>query len=407
MRHVKPYKMVRHSDASTENHHLANEMETLLLIVYLLVAIGFSFLCSIAEAVLLSITPSYLAERRKDPSKSSQRIVQLRSNIDRPLAAILSLNTIAHTVGAAGVGAQAAKVYGDSYVGIISAVLTLLILVFSEIIPKTIGALYWRTLAAPMALAVQWLILVLLPLVWLSEFLTKVLSRGHTPKLVTREEISAMAGLGTEEGILRARESKILDNLLRLDSVMVEHVMTPRTVVIAFEQSRTVESITEELKQTPVSRLPIYQERRDHVTGFVLKSDLLLALASNEQERPLQDFIRPIHAVHETDSITSVFDHLLTNGAHIAMVVDQFGGMEGIVTLEDVVETLLGLEIVDEHDQAADMQSIARQHWRARLEKQGIKVLTPNQDSKPELDSKSEFNQQPNQQPVPEQQSDN
>ena len=288
----------------------------------------------------------------------------------------------------------------------ISAVLTLLILVFSGIIPKTIGALYWRTLAAPMALAVQWLILVLLPLVWLSEFLTKVLSRGHKPKLVTREEISAMAGLGTEEGILRARESRILDNLLRLDSVMVEHVMTPRTVVIAFEQSRTIESVTEELKQTPVSRLPIYQERRDHVTGFVLKSDLLLALASNDQQRPLQDFIRPIHAVHETDSITSVFDHLLTKGAHIAMVVDQFGGMEGIVTLEDVVETLLGLEIVDENDEAADMQSIARQHWRTRLEKQGIKVLTQNQDSKSELDSKSKLNQQTNQQPAPKQQSD-
>ena len=363
-------------------------MDTLLLIVYLLIAIGFSFLCSIAEAVLLSITPSYLAERRRDPSKSSQRIVQLRSNIDRPLSAILSLNTIAHTVGAAGVGAQAAKVYGDSYVGITSAVLTLLILVFSEIIPKTIGALYWRTLAAPMALAVQWLIFFLLPLVWLSEFLTKLLSRGHKPKVVTREEIAAIAGLGTEEGILRARESKILDNLLRLDSVMVEHVMTPRTVVIAFEQSRTVESITEELKQIPVSRLPIYHERRDHVTGFVLKSDLLMALASGEQQRPLQDFTRPIHAVHETDPLTSVFDHLLTNRAHIAIVVDQFGGMEGIVTLEDVVETLLGLEIVDEHDHAEDMQSIARDHWRERLQKQGIQVLPTEQ--KPEQEAEQE-----------------
>lgn len=350
-------------------------MEVLLLITYLLIAIGFSFLCSIAEAVLLSITPSYLAERRKDPSKSAKRIVALKNNIDRPLAAILSLNTIAHTVGAAGVGAQAAKIYGDRYVGLISGILTLLILVFSEIIPKTVGALYWRPLASPMAVAVQWLIYALYPFVWLSEFLTSLLSRGHEQKLVTREEIAAIADLGTEEGLLRARESKILRNLFRLDSIHVEHVMTPRTVVIALEQTRTIDSIAEEIKQLPVSRIPIYSERRDNVSGFVLKSDLLIALSSGQGERTIAEFSRRIHAVKEADRITEVFDQLLTNRAHIALVVDDFGGMEGIVTLEDVVETLLGLEIVDEHDQAVDMQSIARQRWRARLEKQGIKVL--------------------------------
>ena len=350
-------------------------MDSVLLVVYLLVAIGFSFLCSIAEAVLLSITPSYLAEKRKDPSPSAKRILKLRSNIDRPLAAILSLNTIAHTVGAAGVGAKAAELYGDAYVGVTSAILTLLILVFSEIIPKTIGALYWRKLASPMAFFVQWLIWLLLPLVWLSEVLTKLLSRGHQPKLVTREEITAIADLGTEEGLIRARESKILNNLFRLDSVVVENVMTPRTVVIALEENRTIESMAEELKEIPVSRLPIYQERRDHVTGFVLKGDLLMALANGEVERKLVDFRRPIHAVKESDPITHVFDQLLTNRAHIAIVVDEFGGMEGIVTLEDVVETLLGLEIVDEQDQAADMQTIARKKWRDRLQNKGIQVL--------------------------------
>lgn len=350
-------------------------MDTALLVIYLLVAIGFSFLCSIAEAVLLSITPSYLAERRNNPSPSSARILKLRSNIDRPLAAILSLNTIAHTVGAAGVGAQAAKVYGDAYVGVTSAILTLLILVFSEIIPKTIGALYWRKLAAPMSLGVQWLIVLLLPLVWLSEFLTKLLSRGHQPKLVTREEIAAIADLGTQEGLIEARQSKILNNLFRIDSVIVEDVMTPRTVVIAYEQSRTLASIAGELKDVPVSRLPVYQERRDHVTGFVLKSDLLMALAAGETDQTLEEFSRPIHAVKESDPITRVFDQLLTTRAHIALVVDDFGGMEGIVTLEDVVETLLGLEIVDEKDEAADMQKFARQQWRTRLENKGIQVL--------------------------------
>ncbi|MEM1070309.1 MAG: hemolysin family protein [Planctomycetota bacterium] len=355
-------------------------MASVLLIIYLLVAIGFSFLCSIAEAVLLSITPSYLAERRKEDSATAKRILRLRENIDRPLAAILSLNTIAHTVGAAGVGAQAAKVYGDAYVGVTSAVLTLLILVFSEIIPKTIGALYWRSLAGPMAVAVDWLILLLFPLVWLSEFLTKLLSKGHQPKLVTREEIAAIADLGTEEGILKSRESKILENLFRLDSVQVQHVMTPRTVVITFEQSRTVESIAEEIKEIPVSRLPIYEERRDHVTGFVLKGDLLMALASGETDKTLEDFRRPIHAVKESDPITQVFDQLLTHRAHIALVVDEFGGMDGIVTLEDVVETLLGLEIVDEHDETADMQMIAREQWRSRLKSKGIEVLDQEEE---------------------------
>jgi len=350
-------------------------MDVALLIVYLIIAIGFSFFCSIAEAVLLSITPSYLAERKNDPTKSAQRIVRLKEDIDRPLAAILSLNTIAHTVGAAGVGAQATRVFNDQYVGVTSAVLTLLILVFSEIIPKTIGALHWRRLADTTAILVHGLIMFMLPLVVLSEFLTRLLSRGEKKTLITRAEIAAMADLGTQEGLLRSRESRILQNLLSLDSILVEHVMTPRTVVIALEESRTLADVAEELKNVPVSRLPIFRERRDHVTGFVLKSDLLTALASGQADEPLTKFSRELRAVRESDKIAAVFDLLLTQRAHIALVTDDFGGMEGIVTLEDVVETLLGLEIVDEHDQETNMQQHAREKWRQRLEKQGIKVL--------------------------------
>ncbi|EMI17428.1 hemolysin [Rhodopirellula maiorica SM1] len=353
-------------------------MDYFLLITYLCVAIGFSFLCSIAEAVLLSITPSFIAERRRDETKSSQRIIQLKENIDRPLAAILSLNTIAHTVGAAGVGAQAAKIYGDQYLGVISALLTLMILVLSEIIPKTVGALHWRRLAGSVAFMVQGLIVLMLPLVWMSEYLTRWLSGNKQQQLVTRAEIAAVAELGTREGLLKQHESRILRNLLKLESITVEDVMTPSTVVIAFEDTRQLSEISEELKTLPVSRIPLYQERRDNVTGFVLRSDLLASVVSGHSDKPLSDFSRPIMRIGEDESITVAFDKLLDSRAHIAMVMDKFGGVEGLVTLEDIIETLLGLEIVDEHDATVNMQELARQRWEMRREKQGIEAPSAN-----------------------------
>tara|TARA_A100001391_G_scaffold172849_2_gene134517 strand:- start:177 stop:1226 length:1050 start_codon:yes stop_codon:yes gene_type:complete len=347
-------------------------MDYVLLVTYLSIAIGFSFLCSIAEAVLLSITPSYIAERRKDESQSAQRIISLKENIDRPLAAILSLNTIAHTVGAAGVGAQAAHMFGDKYVGVISAVLTLLILVLSEIIPKTIGALHWRRLAGVVAVFVRWLIVLMFPLVWLSEILTRWLAGNEKQTLVTRAEIEAVAQLGTNEGLLKESESRILKNLLRLESITVEDVMTPATVVISLEQSKTLSDVMDEVSALPVSRIPLYHQRRDAMTGFVLRSDLLTAIAAGDLDRTLESFSREILSVHEDDSLTSVFDALLDARAHIAIVTDRFGGVEGIVTLEDVLETLLGLEIVDEQDETVDMQKLARERWKERLTKQGI-----------------------------------
>ena len=345
-----------------------------LLLVYLAVAIGFSFLCSIAEAVLLSITPSYIAQLREDKTASAQRIIRLKENIDRPLAAILSLNTIAHTVGAAGVGAQAAHIYGSRYLGVISAVLTLLILVLSEIIPKTIGAIHWRRLSGVVSIMVGWLIVLMLPLVWLSELLTKWLAGGEKPKLVTRSEIAAVAEIGTREGLLKHHESRILRNLLKLESITVEDVMTPSTVVISLEETELVSQVIDQVKKFPVSRIPIYRQRRDAVSGFVLKADLLAAITSGEGEKALSEFSRPIVAVHEDDSITSAFEELLNSRAHIALVVDKFGGAEGIVTLEDVVETLLGMEIVDEHDVDVNMQDLARTKWKQRLQNQGISL---------------------------------
>ncbi len=349
-------------------------MDIVLLVLYLSIAIGFSFLCSIAEAVLLSITPSYIAQRKRDPDKTAKRILRLKENVDRPLAAILSLNTIAHTVGAAGVGAQATKVFGSQWVGATSAVLTLLILVFSEIIPKTIGAMHWRRLAGVVAVLIDWLVVLMFPLVWMSEIITKMIASGEDASLVTRAEVAAIAELGTQEGILKKRESKVLQNLLALESIKVEDIMTPRTVVIARERSTKLSEMVDDLSTLPVSRIPIYDQQRDNVTGFVLKSDLLVAMLGGEGEKTIAEFVRTLITVRENESIAIAFDRLLDEREHIALVTDKFGGMEGIVTLEDVVETLLGFEIVDEQDTEVDMQKLARQRWQQRIDRQGVSV---------------------------------
>ncbi len=343
-----------------------------LLIVYLCVAIGFSFLCSVAEAALLSVTPSYIAQLRETGAKGADTLERLKKSVDRPLAAILSLNTIAHTVGAAGVGAESAAYFGSQYVGVTSAVLTLLILVLSEIIPKTIGATYWRALAPTVGTIVDWLIWFMYPLVLLSDGISKLISPHGTHGVVTREEIAAMATLGAQSGNLEHSESRIFANLLRFRELTVADIMTPRTVVIAFPQSRTVDELFEKTPEVPVSRLPIYKEKLDDVTGFVHKNDLLLARARGEGHKPLVDFRRDLTTVRDETTVAKLSDVLLGSGAHIAAVTDRFGGLDGVVTLEDLIETLLGLEIVDEHDAAPDMQKLARRKWKERAKRLGI-----------------------------------
>ncbi|MEM9701129.1 MAG: hemolysin family protein [Planctomycetota bacterium] len=351
-----------------------------LLIVYLCVAIGFSFLCSVAEAVLLSITPSYIAQLRETGAKGAETLAQLKANLDRPLAAILSLNTIAHTVGAAGVGAESAAYFGSQYVGATSAILTLLILVLSEIIPKTIGATYWRAFAPTVGVIIKWLIIGMYPLVLLSDGLSKLISPHGTHGVVTREEIAAMATLGAQTGNLEQSESRVFTNLLRFRDLTVGDVMTPRTVVLAFPQHLTADELFEKHPDIPVSRLPIYKEKLDDVSGFVHKNDLLLARARGEGHKKLSEFRRDLTAVRDEATLSESFDLLLGSGAHFAIVTDQFGGLDGVVTLEDLIETLLGLEIVDEHDAAPDMQKLARRKWKERAKRLGF-VLPEDQPS--------------------------
>jgi len=361
--------------APTDSSELGQFQNLVMMVVYATIALVFSFLCSVAEAVVLSVSASYIANLEKTRKRVAGRIKRIKTNIDRSLAAILTLNTIAHTVGAGGAGAEAAAYFGDASVGIAMAILTLLILFLSEIIPKTLGALYWRKLAPLTASFVQWLIWSLLPLILVSERLTKWLSHGKSVHQFSRDEFTALADLGEQGGHLDAKESTILKNLFRLSDLCAEDIMTPRTVVFALQQDRTVSEILKSHEEIGFSRIPIYAADRDEVTGFVLKTEILLNQYRRDGKSKLRDLKRDIRGVQERAPLRRVLEDLLDNRAHILLVVDQYGGMEGIVTLEDLVETLIGIEIVDEEDKIDDMRRLARQKWEARMQSIGIDVL--------------------------------
>ena len=357
------------SEGTYENSDLV------LCIVYATVALLFSSLCSVAEAVLLSISPSYVANLEKEGGKSAADIKGVKKNVDRSLAAILTLNTIAHTIGSGGAGAYAAKYWGDKYVGVAMIVLTLLILFVSEIIPKTIGAVYWRGLAPLTAKFIQFLNFVLYPFIFISELITKWLTGGHSHHAFSRDEFTAMADIGAEGGHLDEKESRILKNLFRFPDLCAEDIMTPSTVVFALQEDLTAHEVLEQHEKIFFSRIPIYGENRDSVTGFVLKSELLLDDIRNEGTTKLRDFRkRELRGVLDSTRLSTVLEKLLDNREHILLVVDKYGGMEGVVTLEDVVETLIGIEIVDEADNDVDMRKVARDKWSGRMAKLGIDV---------------------------------
>jgi len=343
-----------------------------LLALYVALAIGVSFLCSMMEAVLLSVTPSYVAALEREGSVVGERIHQFKENVDRPLAAILSLNTIAHTVGAAGVGAQAAIVFGEAYTGIVAAVLTLLILVLSEIIPKTLGAVYWRTLTPSIVHMLTVTIILMWPLVKLSQGITRLLASDEDETAFSREEFTAMAELGEEEGVFEEKESRILRNLFRFNSLRVKDVMTPRTVIFNLPEDTTIGDVVEEHDEFRFSRIPVYDDDPDDITGYVLKDEMLLRAAQEEFEVTLEEISRDILVVHETLPLPDLLERLLDRLEHIALVVDEYGGVAGVVTMEDVVETLLGLEIVDEADSVEDMQALARKQWFRRARELGM-----------------------------------
>ncbi|MCK6265305.1 hemolysin family protein [Vibrio sp. ZSDE26] len=343
----------------------------LLLFTYVTVAIGVSFICSVLEAVLLSITPSYIAQLKQTGHPSASALSKLKHNIDRPLASILTLNTIAHTIGAATAGAQAAAVFGSQWLGLFSAVLTLGILVLSEIVPKTIGATYWRQLSPLSAVILNWMVWALTPFVWFSEQITKRLSSGYQEPKV-REELTAMASLAKESGEFAEGESKILHNLLNITNIPVTQIMTPRPVVFRESASLSINQFLKKHPDTPFSRPLVYSESKDNIIGFVHRLDLYKQQQDGNGNRQLGSIMRPIHVILNTRSLTAAFDQMMSLRVQLAMIVDEYGTIQGIVTLEDIFEHLIGEEIVDEADRSVDMQQLAFERWEAWKKQHGV-----------------------------------
>lgn len=351
-------------------------MDIFLLVTYLLIALVFSFMCSVFEAVLLSVRQPYIATQKEDKPGNAKTWDSLLADINRPLSAILILNTVAHTVGAAGVGAQAMKIFGDAPLttGVISAALTLLILILSEIIPKTLGAVFWKQLAPSTGAMLTTLTKIMSPLIWITEKITSGISKGKKKGAFSRAEFIAMADVGEKEGAIEANEGRIMKNLFSLRDMLAKHAATPRTVVFALPETCTIDQFLEAHSDKPFSRIPLYEETIDHVSGFVLKLDLLQAKVDGQSGRTIGEFKRPLHNIPNTQNLSDLFNSMTADQVHIAATLDEFGSFAGLITLEDVIETLLGIEIIDEVDDTEDMQQKARDLWKKRAEKMGIKL---------------------------------
>ncbi len=362
-----------------------------LLIIFFAVSILFSFLCSIWEAVLLSITPSFVNRQVEEGTQLGKSLQKFKDDIDRPLSAILTLNTIAHTVGAIGVGAQAGEVFGEhtfplfgqwelSYESIIAAVMTLAILILSEIIPKTLGANYWRKLAGFTVKSLKVVIFCLTPFIWLSMLITKNLKAKEVKSVFSRADFLAMASLGKKSGALKENESAIIENLLHLNKLKARDIMTPRTMMFMADQNMTLGEFYESRdKMPPFSRIPIYDDDRDDIKGIILKNEVLIGMLEGRKDNKLESIKRPLAIVNENKELPHLFEFLSKNRSHIAVVSDEYGSTVGLVTLEDLFETILGFEIMDESDHIPDLQLYARKKWEERAKKMGILVEPTNE----------------------------
>lgn len=347
-----------------------------LLLIYGFVSIFFSFLCSILEAVLLSVTPTFIKIKLKEGKAYAKTLEELKEDVDKPLIAILTVNTIAHTVGAILVGVQAEQAFGsgNNMVGIVSAIMTFLILVVSEIIPKTIGATYWKQLAN---LTSKILTIMIFPLkwtglLWLMQITTKLVGKSAHGNLLSREDFTVMTEIAAEKGVFEESESKVIKNLLGFKSVLAKHIMTPRSVMKLTSEDQTIEEYYNNNKDVQFSRIPIYSKSSEDISGYILKDDILKSLVENNGNKQLSELKRIIIIVTKDTPIPELFENFIESKEHIALIVDEFGSVSGVVTMEDVIETLLGLEIVDEQDTHEDMQILARNKWEERAKKHGL-----------------------------------
>jgi len=327
-----------------------------LLLAYFFLALFLSFLCSLLEAVLLSTPASYSSILSKKNQSQGERLERFKDNINRPLAAILTVNTFAHTLGAAGVGAQTLYLYGENSVAIASGILTLLILIFSEIIPKTIGSVYWRGLIGNTTIIVEILIFFTYPLVLLAEYISNF---GEDEATVTREEVIAMAEMGEDEGVLEEQETDIIENTLKLKDVKVKDIMTPRSVIFALKSDLTVGQVLEEHETLDFTRIPIYEGNLDVIKGMVNRYEIINRKAEDQFSTRMHEISQEVPFVNENDPIDKVLELFIKNRDHMALVCNDDQVLTGLITLEDAIETILGQEIVDEHDSVVDMRDLA------------------------------------------------
>jgi len=350
------------------------------LLLFALVSIMFSFLCSVWEAVLLSITPTFVNTELDKGSGLGQSLQAFKKDIDRPLSAILTLNTIAHTVGAIGVGAMATTLFGEkppiggvlSYESLVAIVMTLAILFLSEIIPKTIGANNWKRLAPFTVRSLSILLKILAPLIWMSQWITKSFKKDKAKGVLTRTDFLALASVGKTSGALAENESSIIANLLGMDTLTVKDIMTPRTVMQIIDENTTLQEYFDNHQPMRFSRIPVFDKTPDSVTGLVLKDDILKNMLKGNKDQPLKSIKREIKLIDQDKSLKEFFDYISEGNAHIAIAHDTYGSITGLVTLEDMMETILGMEIIDESDNVADMQALARKRWEERAKKLGI-----------------------------------
>lgn len=354
----------------------------LILVFFFTLSILFSFLCSIWEAVLLSVTPSYIRQLKGQGNELGHTLEHFKENIDRPLSAILTLNTIAHTVGAIGVGAQAGALFGENelnlgpihitFEALIAGGMTLAILILSEIIPKTIGANSWRTLTGFTAASIRFLLIVLFPFVWLSEFITSRLKKNKEMSVLSRSDFAAMVHEGEASGAIDESESKIIRNLIKLKRLTVRDIMTPRTVTVMANEEASVTEFYKQSKPLRFSRIPLYETEPDNLTGIALKDDILEKMAQNNYDARLKDIKKPIHIVNDKITLDALMESLVEHKMHLAGVMDENGVLVGVVSMEDLFETILGMEIMDESDSVDNMQKLARKLWEDRAKRLGV-----------------------------------
>lgn len=365
-----------------------------LLILFAVLSIFFSFMCSILEAALLSVTPSYIKIKNKEGKAYAKTLANFKQDIDKPLIAILTVNTISHTVGAILVGVQAEKIYGDggNAVGIVSAVMTVAILILSEIIPKTIGATYWQALGNFTAKALKIMIFPLryTGILWLMMLTTKLIGKSAHVSSMNREEFAAITDAAEEEGVFDESETTVIKNLLVFKSVKAKDVMTPYSVAIIENEDTSIEEFHRTHKNLKFSRIPVYKNQTNNVTGFILKDDVLEEMIDDRGAEPLSTLKRDIFMSAEDTPIPELFENFVQKRGHISMIVDEFGNTVGLVTMEDIIETLLGLEIMDESDSIEDMQMLARQNWEKRAKRLGLIQRRDNEENEDEKSDISE-----------------